>query len=324
MGFDLIRLVALTEQHGVVARIIVAASKGSVPREPGAAMFVWAVGQEGTIGGGTLEFEAVKAARVALTAGSGQPLLAHIPLGPALGQCCGGSVSLLTEVYSVGDCARLQNLTDNGLPFCRRVNSNAPEPLAVSRIMAAARGQGIQPAPGLIAGWMVEPMSPARLPLWIYGAGHVGRALVNTLAPLGYEICWVDTHADRFPEMMPDHVNPLVAINPVRVVPHAPADARHLILTYSHNLDLELCHGILSHSFHSVGLIGSATKWARFRKRLAALGHSGAQISRITCPIGMPELGKAPERIAVGVATKLLMAEVAVASGQGIAKEPAI
>lgn len=323
MGFDLFRLTALTIQHGRVARVVVAASKGSVPRETGAAMFVWPEGQEGTIGGGTLEFEAVKAARLAL-AGPGKPMQVQIPLGPALGQCCGGSVTLLTEVYSAKDCMWLGDLADKGLPYCRPIKGDTPEPLGVRRIIAAARGQGIQPAPSLVSGWMIEALSPARLPLWIFGAGHVGRALVTTLAPLGYEICWADTHADRFPDSIPDHVNPLVAVNPALVVSHAPSEARHLILTYSHALDLELCHSILSQGFHSAGLIGSETKWARFRKRLAALGHSDAQISRITCPIGIPELGKAPERIAVGVATKLLMAEVAVASRLSIAKEPAI
>ena len=144
---------------------------------------------------------------------------------------------------------------------------------------------------------------PAR-PLWIYGAGHVGRALVNVMAPLpDFDITWVDTHADRFP---PTDVTTLVATDPARAVKHAPQDADHLILTYSHELDLALCHAVLNHGFHSVGLIGSATKWARFKTRLAALGHTPAQISRIACPIGDPALGKHPAAIALGVATAMI------------------
>ncbi|MEM8538326.1 MAG: XdhC family protein, partial [Pseudomonadota bacterium] len=110
---------------------------------------------------------------------------------------------------------------------------------------------------------------------------------------------------DRFPDTT---VTTLVAADPPRIVKHAPPDAHHLILTYSHEIDLALCHALLSHGFQSAGLIGSATKWARFRSRLAALGHEAAQISRITCPIGDPTLGKHPAEIALGVATGMIRA----------------
>lgn len=144
---------------------------------------------------------------------------------------------------------------------------------------------------------------PAR-PLWIYGAGHVGRALVNVMAPLpDFEITWVDTGPERFPET---DVTTLVAKDPALIVKHALTNADHLILTYSHEIDLALCHALLNHDFHSAGLIGSATKWARFRSRLAALGHTPAQISRIACPIGDPALGKHPAAIALGVATAMI------------------
>ena len=98
----------------------------------------------------------------------------------------------------------------------------------------------------------------------------------------------------------------LVAADPAQAVKHAPDGAAHLILTYSHEIDLALCHAILSRDFHSAGLIGSATKWARFRTRLAALGHPSAQIARIACPIGDPALGKHPAAIALGVATAMM------------------
>jgi xanthine dehydrogenase accessory factor len=97
-----------------------------------------------------------------------------------------------------------------------------------------------------------------------------------------------------------------VAHDPVLAIRHSPKAADHLILTYSHEIDLALCHGLLRHGFVSCGLIGSATKWARFRSRLSALGHEPAQIARIACPIGEPGLGKHPQAIAVGVAAALL------------------
>ena len=229
-------------------RITLVRTAGSAPREAGTQMLVWSDRIEGTIGGGRLEWEAMAEARRMLADGRDKHE-AQVPLGPALGQCCGGSVKLLWE---------------------------ATEEMA---------------------------LPPAR-PLWIYGAGHVGRALVHVMKPLpDFAITWVDTHADRFPET---DVETLVAADPPRIVKHAPPTADLLIVTYSHEIDLALCHALLGHEFHSVGLIGSATKWARFRSRLAALGHSPEQVARIACPIGDPSLGKHPAAIALGVATAMI------------------
>ena len=232
-------------------RITITKTAGSAPRDAGTQMLVWEDRIEGTIGGGTLEWEAMAEARRMLADGRTNHS-ATIPLGPTLGQCCGGSVTLQWDLADAID-------------------------------------------------------QPSARPLWIYGAGHVGRALITVMAPLpGFDVTWVDTAADRFPRT---DVTTLVAKDPARVVQHAPGNADHLILTYSHELDLALCHAVLSHRFESAGLIGSATKWARFRARLAALGHSPAQIARIACPIGDPSLGKHPAEIALGVATAMISAE---------------
>jgi xanthine dehydrogenase accessory factor len=178
-------------------------------------------------------------------------------------------------------------------------------PLAVGRILAAARGQGVMPAAGLVQGWMVEPVAVPVRQVWVWGAGHVGRALVAVLAPLpGFAITWVDFAAERFPEVSGVRVLPVP--EPERAVAVAPMEAEHLIVTYSHTLDLELCHRLLGHGFVRCGLIGSAAKWARFRGRLAALGHSAGEIARIDCPIGNPALGKHPQAIAIGVAAEIL------------------
>jgi xanthine dehydrogenase accessory factor len=101
----------------------------------------------------------------------------------------------------------------------------------------------------------------------------------------------------------------MIAKRPEVLMPYAPAEAEHIILTYSHEIDLALCHAALSHRFRWAGVIGSDTKWARFRKRLAALGHSDAQIARICCPIGQKQLGKHPQAIAIGVAAQVLRAD---------------
>ncbi|WP_417526222.1 xanthine dehydrogenase accessory protein XdhC [Marinovum sp.] len=232
-------------------RIQIAEARGSTPREPGTAMRVWPEAQEGSIGGGTLEWQATQIARQMLADGTLEARR-KMALGPDMGQCCGGAVTL---------------------EFVRNAEMPAPE----------------------------------AQPLWIWGAGHVGRAIAAVLAPLQTPaITLVDISPDRLPDPLPEGVTPLVAAEPTRAVPHAPRHASHLIVTYSHDLDLALCDALLRHGFDDCGLIGSATKWARFRKRLAALGHGSAQIARITCPIGDPALGKHPQAIAIGVAARYL------------------
>lgn len=308
MAFDLEELRTAVAQHGPVARVVIAAIRGSSPREVGAAMLVWENGQSGTIGGGALEFQAAEAAR------TGRLGLSRHALGPELGQCCGGAVTLLTEVW---DAARLDTVDGAvvarpALPFSG--TENGPKtlqvsgaPLPVKRLLARARGQGVLPEAQLIGDWMVEPVLRPSRQLWIWGAGHVGRALVDVLSPLPeIAITWVDTGVERFPQDVPAGVTPLPAARPADLVAYAPRTAEHLILTYSHELDLELCNRLLRHDFTFAGLIGSATKWARFRSRLAALGHTPQQIGRITCPIGDPALGKHPASIAIGVAARLL------------------
>ncbi len=240
----------MTQLHWIT--VTVAKTQGSAPREVGAAMQVFAHGQTGTIGGGALEYEACAIARKMLDDGAEQSKRSF-PLGPDLGQCCGGSV---------------------GLHF--HLNRNDPEPTG--------------------------------RPLWIWGAGHVGRAVASVLAPLQQTtITIVDTNSERMPDQLPTGVVPLVASDPMRAVQHAPVDADHLIMTYSHDLDFGLCDALLRHGFHSCGLIGSRTKWTRFQKRLLALGHANTAISDINCPIGDPTLGKHPQAIAIGVASSFLL-----------------
>ncbi|WP_299927634.1 xanthine dehydrogenase accessory protein XdhC [uncultured Pelagimonas sp.] len=296
MGFDLDALSAAVDQHGTVARVVIADVAGSSPRDVGAAMLVWNGGQSGTIGGGALEYQA---AQVALSKNG----ISRHALGPELGQCCGGAVTLLTEHYTAETLADLHGKT---------IIARGPgtRPLAVQRLLDRARAQGQPPAPQLHQGWMIEPVLRPSRHVWIWGAGHVGRALVNTLAPMpDLALTWVDTGRDRFPDAIPPNVTILPASDPARLMAHAPQTAAHLILTYSHELDFQLCHAALTRGFNFAGVIGSKTKWARFRKRLAALGHTPAQIARITCPIGQKQLGKHPQAIAIGVASQLLTLE---------------
>ena len=132
MSFDLQALRDAVTEHGRVIRVVIAEVAGSVPREPGAAMLVWSGGQSGTIGGGALEFEAAERAR-GLTADR----VDRVPLGPGLGQCCGGAVVLVSEIY---DSARVAALTE---PYVlRNLGRVAEPPLVIQRRDLILGGEG--------------------------------------------------------------------------------------------------------------------------------------------------------------------------------------
>ncbi|WP_406735625.1 xanthine dehydrogenase accessory protein XdhC [Thioclava sp. GXIMD4215] len=299
MSFDPARL----RHSAPFTRVLVAGVKGSTPREAGAEMLVFADRIQGTIGGGALEYSAIQEARAGRTGRQ------TIPLGPAMNQCCGGAVTLAYEAITPQDMAR-----EFGALHARPLDGPAEMPLSVHRALARYRDRGQLP-PLLIDGWLVEPVAPPALPLWIWGAGHVGRAIATTLAPFpDYAIYLADTDAARFPEVLPQGVTPLIAANPADLVPLAPLHAHHYVLTYSHALDLDLCHRLLTRGFGHLGLIGSDTKWARFRNRLRDLGHSPEKIGQIQCPIGDPSLGKHPQAIAIGVAAGVLRQKTTIRS----------
>ncbi|MEL6585894.1 MAG: xanthine dehydrogenase accessory protein XdhC [Pseudomonadota bacterium] len=278
-------------ERGPFARIVVAGVKGSAPRGPGTAMFVWADRIQGTIGGGALEWHAMALARQVLT--DGAPQVSRMPLGPALNQCCGGAVTLVIE--------RIDRVPPD--PWVRCVEGDEPQP--------SVRAFGLK------RGWIYEAQDRAARHIHVWGAGHVGWALTSVLSPFVPDIrlSWYDVAEDRFP---PDgSVAGTVAPDMPQALRGAGAMDTHLIVTHSHDLDLALCHAALTHGFGTCGLIGSATKWARFRSRLAALGHGAEAIDRITCPIGDPGLGKHPQAIAVGVAARLLSPPLSPAMTEG-------
>ncbi len=331
-------------EHGAVVRVTVICADGSTPRETGAAMQVSAGDVRDTIGGGALELEAIAHARGLLASpsprfsrGKGtwaapwQRDVRDFALGPSLGQCCGGHTRLLFEVFTRRERPHLEalagNVDANRALLLRPLESEAPlqvavdrrehreeRPLAVTRaardMLSGARAR----MPSLIRGgrgeapWFVEPFAPRTWPLYIYGAGHVGRALVRVLEDLPFVLTWVDTAAARFPESVPPHAKAHVAPDPSAFAGDAAADAFHIVLTYSHALDLAICHSLLRRDdARFVGLIGSRTKRARFVKRLGELGLGDAQIARLTCPIGIAGLpGKEPAKIAVAGAAQLV------------------
>lgn len=166
------------------------------------------------------------------------------------------------------------------------------------------------------------PQPEALFSLQLYGAGHVGRAIVHLLAGLPCQVQWIDERESEFPpETLPPHIQK-VCVEPVFAeVAVAPPGAFVLVLTHSHDLDLAITQAVLQRGdFGFFGLIGSKTKRARFESRLRERGAADALLAKMVCPIGMPGIsGKAPEMIAVAVVAQLLQAAGAKKPGFDIA-----
>lgn len=161
---------------------------------------------------------------------------------------------------------------------------------------------------------VAQRLAVHRLPLALFGGGHVGKALVNVLGPLPFDVTWIDSRDEIFPEQVPDNVE-CEHSDPVQaaVAGLAPG-SRVLIMSFSHAEDLDVVAACLKRlreqgDLPYVGLIGSKTKWATFRHRLEERGFHKQELAQVTCPIGVPGItGKQPEVIAVGVAAQLLQA----------------
>jgi xanthine dehydrogenase accessory factor len=143
----------------------------------------------------------------------------------------------------------------------------------------------------------------------LFGAGHVGRALIAALAPLPFVLRWIDDRPDAFDGARTLGAHTVVSALPESELRDASAGSFVIVMTHSHALDLAIVTAALPDArFPYVGLIGSATKRALFERRLAEFGVAADAIARLVCPIGVPGIsGKSPPVIAAAVAAELLM-----------------
>jgi xanthine dehydrogenase accessory factor len=331
---DLQRLLA----HGDAAVLVtVVRVEGSAPRAAGTKMLVTREGARHTIGGGHLEWKAIELARQLLKEGAHTPharRLARLPLGPSLGQCCGGAVTLGFERLDIGDLGWLALLAKRvaaGEATVRSV-SFGPSPDAVLLSEPApgvARADcllwGDAAAPGAAAPLLTETIAPHEFAVVLFGAGHVGAALVRVLATLPCRVRWVDERDAQFPPPAAlaglDNLTIDASDAPDEAVDAAPPDAYFAVMTHNHARDLDLAERILRRAdFAFFGMIGSQTKRAQFEHRLAARGIDPRQIARMQCPIGVPGIvDKAPEVIAISAAAQILQAvdaQAALARGE--------
>lgn len=229
--------------------VTVLGTAGSTPRESGSKMVVTAEDIYDTVGGGHLEFSIIEQARAQLSEGKSEQTLKHFPLGASLGQCCGGSVSVLFECF-------------------------VPQTLAVD----------------------------------VYGAGHVGHALIQLLGALPVRVRWIDARAELFPESVPANVERVVEATTEDAVDDARPGTASLVLTHNHQLDFAIVEKVLRRNDAAfLGVIGSETKAKRFRMRLAHKGVSDERIDRMTCPVGLTDIpGKRPMEVAISIAGQVI------------------
>jgi xanthine dehydrogenase accessory factor len=142
----------------------------------------------------------------------------------------------------------------------------------------------------------------------LFGAGHVGHALVKVLGTLPCVVQWVDARDELFPDEVPANVQVEATDLPDAIVDEAPAGAYFIVMTHDHALDFSLTQRIMRRDdFAYFGLIGSKTKRVKFERRLQERGVAADRLAEITCPIGVEGIvDKAPGSIALAVTAQLL------------------
>jgi len=320
-------------------------TKGSTPREVGARMIVTLSDCFGSIGGGALEYDAIENARRMLRTGGGQKPMRRLQtwhLGADVGQCCGGVCTLYLETLPLltpfwldcliqcrdkEPCVLVTSMDENDSPDYHdkmvisehHVEGSLPaDQEAIVRLARTVLKTSVTSGknthvvfrePGDISpAYLLERYDPNNFRLMIFGAGHIGKAIIGVMSELPCHVTWVDARPGIFPASIPHNVEKVVSKMNDQIIAGAQPGTFFLVMTHSHPLDLELCEHVLRRQdFGYLGLIGSKTKRARFEKRLLQNGLGQDEVRRLTCPIGLPEItGKYPGAIAVSVAAQIL------------------
>jgi xanthine dehydrogenase accessory factor len=302
------RLVEAIEAEGSAALVTLARVEGSSPREAGTRMVVRPSGGfHGTIGGGALEYAALEAANEGLRRGRGPAQRRSLALGPELGQCCGGRVEWRVETFDKRDLDDLSAFAIAEGGALAALSARLGPDGRVQRTLGSSASER-RLARLAEASW-TEPLGVLVRAVYLFGAGHVGRALALALAPLPFAVRWIDPRRNAFPTHAPANVTLIHAPEPAAELVSAPDSALVVVMTHSHALDLEIvAEALRVERFRYVGLIGSVTKRARFLSQMRAAALTEVQLARLVCPIGVPGLeSKDPAVIAASTAAQLLI-----------------
>ncbi len=303
--------------------VTVAGIRGSAPRECGAKMLVTQRDTFGTIGGGQLEHECTRMAVGML--GPGQSLsVRKFSLGSSMGQCCGGVVDILFEPVDasaqvwISQLRSLQDKQEPAIVATRTGERHAKFVIAASNKPAlAGLPETVAARAKLLADahlgaeqfdeYFLEPVVKTDFNLVVFGAGHVGAAVVRALSAIDCNVRWVDSRAQMF-KQVPAGVQTVVNSEPASEVADTSAGSFYLVMTHSHALDFEICDQVLRRGDAAYcGLIGSVSKRRRFEKRYKQLGMTDTQLNSLVCPIGVNGISsKKPAELAVAVIAELL------------------
>jgi xanthine dehydrogenase accessory factor len=330
-------LVDLQQQKIPAVMVTVASTVGSTPREPGAKMIVTRETLYGTIGGGNLEHKACAIARSQLDIDEPNQLR-RFPLGAGLGQCCGGLVNLMFEpiVETTPWVALAQQFDSVGEDWVRVVTAHEsidkpdnaffimnreqkhdalPGNLAHTGVLDSAESvlNGeinicLQQTPAAQESFFIEAVRKTDFQLVLFGAGHVGRAIVNVMQDLPIAIRWIDNRDDQSIPDTPANVAFICTDSPEAEVDAAAANSFFLVMTHDHALDQQLAEQILKRDdFAYFGLIGSLSKRRLFERRMSRRGFDQSHFVRMICPVGIEGIqGKQPAAIAISVAAELM------------------
>jgi len=214
----------------------------------------------GTIGGGNLEYLVVREAKRLIDNNINKKSL-NIPLGPGIGQCCGGYVQIRLSLHqNSSEALKYEKLYDEE-------NTN----------------------------------------LYIFGAGHIGQALISKLENINFNTFLIDSREDFLKMTNINNINYLLSKKPWEIIYRLKDNSYFVVLTHSHDYDLKILNEVLKKNFTFLGLIGSKTKKNRFFKRLIDNGHNKSLVETIECPIGI-NIGnsKDPDEIAFSIITRLI------------------
>lgn len=287
--------------------------QGSAPCAVGSRMLVGAEDFEGTIGGGNLEFLALKQARK-LLAGSNSCLRQSLPLGPLLSQCCGGRVTLFYEKFHPSDISFFEAACASAGSIVTRCGCDDFGKWLLEDERVTAMREGMEPVDlpaipersfdGL---FYCEPAALNLPQVCIFGAGHIGEALAKVLQVARCKIVLIDPRDDMAPAL-PKGADWLKTDDPTSLGEWWQSGAIAIVLTHSHDLDFAWVSAILRRGDSKYcGLIGSRTKRTRFIRRLLSDGFSEEQVSHLTCPIGSSDLkSKDPGAVAIAAAAQIL------------------
>lgn len=316
----------LTAAGERVVLVTVAGIRGSAPREVGAKMIVSESATIGTIGGGQLEYQCARLA-CEMLGDDETPALRKFPLGTSMGQCCGGVVDILFEPIASRLPAWLRDL---------RALHGQRQPAVIVTHLGGATGKCVitaddvfgdtgSAAPDIVAkarqglearrtahridNWFFEDIVGTDLNIAVFGAGHVGSAVVQSLSALDCNVRWIDGRRNIF-RGTPSNARAVETSDPALEVAAMPPRSCYLIMTHSHALDFDICDRVLRRGDAIYcGLIGSLSKRRRFEKRYRSQGMQERDLERLVCPIGVAGIsGKKPAEIAVAAAAEVLQA----------------